>query len=102
MRTLSRRQAMLLAALLDADGAVVSYAVLGDVVGTLGVNDQFSVRQYVHRLRQRGIRCVEVVDGRGCRLTTIPPDWALEDVLAMLDAMRRAETAPLTIWRMAS
>jgi hypothetical protein len=86
---LSRRQAALLAALLDADGEMLTYAELGATVGTRGVNDTNAICQYVHRLRALGLACVEVVAGRGLRLVDIPPDWTLESVLAMLDAMRR-------------
>jgi hypothetical protein len=87
--TLSRRQAMLLAALLDADGAVVPYAVLGDLVGASGAYDNAALRTYVRRLEALDLDCVEVVKGRGLRLTTVPPDWTLETVLVMLDALRR-------------
>lgn len=83
-----RRQTALVAALLDADGAVVSYDILGDVVGANCVNVVPTVRQYVHRLRRRGV-AIQTVTGRGCRLLRIPPDEMLEDVLAVLDQMRR-------------
>lgn len=89
MSHLTRCQASLLAALLDADGALMPYAELGDVVGSLGVNDSVTVRSHVLRIRRQGIACIEVVTGRGCRLTAVPPDWTLETVLAVLDAMRR-------------
>jgi biotin operon repressor len=103
MTGLSRRQAMLLAHLLDADGAVVPYAELGDVVGTSGVADDVAIRLYVFRLRQLGLRCVETVAARGCRLTAVPPDWTLETVLAVLDAMRRDAAEPTVLeWRKAS
>lgn len=89
MSVLTGRQARLLAGLLEADGAVVSYARLGDAIGSAGVNDNRVVRQYVERLRRLGLNCIEVVPGRGCRLTSLPPDWTLDSVLAVLDAMRR-------------
>lgn len=82
------RQTALVAALLDADGALVPYDVLGDVVGANAVNVVPCVRQYVHRLRERGVE-IQTVRWRGCRLLRIPPDDMLEDVLAVLDLMRR-------------
>src|SRR4051812_16517837 len=96
---LSRRQAALLAALLDADGELLTYAALGDVVGSAGVNDKDVIRRYVQRLRELGLTCIAVVDGVGCRLTDVPPDWTLESVLAMLDAMRRyGHEQPILKW----
>lgn len=83
-----RRQVALVAALLDADGALVPYAVLGDVVGAACVNVVPTVRQYVQRLRRRGVE-IQTVRGRGCRLLRVPPDDMLDDVLAVLDASRR-------------
>ena len=83
-----RRQFSLLAALLDADGALVTYADLGDVVGSGGVNDAAVIRGYAQRLRTLGITGIETVEGRGLRLTKLPPDWALETVLTMLDVLR--------------
>ena len=89
MSDLTRRQAALLAALLDADGDVVPYWELGAVVGSAGVNDAPVIRRYVRRLQDLGVRCVQIVPRRGCRLTEVPPDWTLDAVLAMLDTMRR-------------
>lgn len=98
-----RRQVALVAALLDADGGLLSYVELGDVVGSAGVNDCKVIRQYVNRLRALGVDCIEVVKGRGCRLTGLPPDWMLEDVLAVLDEMRRDGWGqPVLMWRKAS
>lgn len=97
-----RRQIALVAALLDADGAVVPYDVLGDVVGANAVNVVPTIRQYVHRLRCRGVE-IQVVRRRGCRLLRVPPDAMLEDVLAVLDAMRRdGWSMPVLMWRRAS
>lgn len=100
----TQREAALLAVLMDADGAVVSYAALGSVIGSYGVDDRLCIRQYVHRLRRTGMTCVEVVAGRGLRLTEIPPDWALEDVLAVLRSLQELGVAypPITRWRWAS
>lgn len=100
---LSRRQAAMLAVLLDADGEMLTYAELGDVVGSAGVNDWDVVRRYVQRLRELGVTCIEVERGIGCRLTGVPPDWTLDVVLAMLDEMRRYgfEQPVLRWWRAA-
>lgn len=102
MSGLSRRQAALLAALLDADGRVVSYGALGDVVGSSGVNDRATLQQYAFRIRRLGILGIEAVANRGYRLTSIPPDWALETVLTMLDVLRRDEREMPLVWRRAS
>jgi hypothetical protein len=103
MNGLSRRQAALLAALLDADGATVPYPELGDVVGAAGVNVPLVISQYVNRLRRLGVGCVVVVPGVGLRLAGLPPDWALEDVLALLDEMRRdGFEQPVLRWGRAS
>lgn len=99
---LSRRQAALVAVLLDADKHGVSHVVLGDAVGANGVNCVAVIRLYVHRLRRRGVRGIEAVPGYGYRLTKLPPDWALEDVLAMLDVLRREEREMPMVWRRAS
>lgn len=101
-RRVSGQQARFLAVLIDADGAVVSYAVLGDAVGACGVNDRAVLKQYGQRLQERGVGGVEHVRGRGYRMTRIPPDWALDDVLAVLDQMRRAGELPAARWRRAS
>lgn len=96
----TREQWALLALLLDADGAVVPYAVLGDLIGANGVNDSKAIRQYVRRFERRGIRCVAVVPGRGCRMVGLPPDDVLDDVLTMLDVIRRAGyTQPAALGR---
>jgi len=102
MSGMTRRQAAMLAALLDADGELLTYAELGAVVGSAGVSDQAVIRRYVQRLRGAGVHCVEVVNGRGCRLTRVPPDWTLESVLALLDEMRRyGFKQPVLMWRVA-
>lgn len=85
---LSRRQALLLAALLDADGAPVRYRDMGDVVGTSGVDDAEALRSYAARLRMLGVDCIETVPGCGFRMRCLPPDWALADILLMLDVLR--------------
>ena len=95
------RQAAILAMLLDADGAVVSYAELGELIGSSGINDSKVIRQYVTRLRQQGVLGVEVVTGRGCRLRALPPDSMLDDVLTMLDVIRREGYARPVVWRVA-
>jgi biotin operon repressor len=95
----TRRQTALVAALLDADGAVVSYRSLGIVVGAAEVNVAPVVRQYVQRLRRHGVE-IETVARRGCRLLRVPPDELLEDVLAVLDEMRRDGWGmPMLAWR---
>jgi DNA-binding winged helix-turn-helix (wHTH) protein len=99
---LSRRQAALLAALLDADGDVVRYCVMGDVVGTNGVDDPEALRAYASRLRRKGVDCFETVPERGFRMTTLPPDWALPDILAMLDVLRAGGYDSPVEWEMAS
>lgn len=99
MNHFTRPQAKLLAVLLDANGAVVPYPVLGDTVESFGVDDKAVIRQYVHRLRALGVDCVEVVRGRGCRLTAVPPDWTLDDVLRELDALREGWAVPALVWR---
>lgn len=91
MSHLSWRQAAILATLLEADGAVVSYVRLGDVTGTLEVNVNAAIGLYAHRIRARGIDCIETVVGRGLRMKCLPPDWALEDILAVLDTLRRQD-----------
>jgi len=98
---LSRRQLMLLAALLDADGSVVRYCELGDVVGTSGVDDSEALRAYASRLRLLGVECIETVVGRGFRMTCLPPDWALDEILMALDQMR-AEGYGLVLRRLAA
>lgn len=100
----TQREAALLACLMEADGAVVTYADLGQVVGSAGVNDRFCIHQYLHRMRMTGIDCVETVAGRGLRMTEIPPDWALEDVLAVLRSMQEIgiQYPQITRWRWAS
>src|SRR5688572_18040311 len=102
MSGLSRQQARLLAVLLDADGALVPYAALGDVLGSSGVNDASVCRLYVWRLRAKGVGCVAVVNGLGLRMTQLPPDWTLETVLWALDALRRDDEIPVLVWRWAS
>lgn len=89
MSHLSWPQAAVLATLLVADGDVVPYALLGDVVGTSGCDDSKAIRQYAARFRALGFDCVETVPRRGLRLTAVPPDWALPDMLAVLDSLRR-------------
>lgn len=103
-RRVTQREAALLAALMDADGAVVGYAALGRVVGSAGVNDRNCVFQYVCRLRAAGVGGVETADRHGLRMTEIPPDWALEDVLAMLRTMQEVGVRypQITRWRAAS
>lgn len=95
----SAAQWALLAALLAADGDVVRYDDLGDLIGAYGVNVQKVVRQHALRLRARGFLCIEIVPRRGCRLRALPPDAVLEDVLAMLDVIRRDGYAVPAIWR---
>ena len=85
----TRQQAALLALLLDADGATVPYADLGDVTGSAGTNDPKVIRQFLWRLRRAGVLCVDVVAGVGCRMVGLPPDEILGDVLTVLDALRR-------------
>lgn len=101
MTHLTRCQAMLLAALLDADGRVVSYAALGEAVGAWSVNEVYVVRQHVNRLRRKGVACIETVPRRGCRLTAVPPDWTLETVLAMVDVLRRDGYGAVALRRIA-
>lgn len=99
MSRLSLPQARILAVLLDADGATVSYAALGAVVGTSGVNEYKAIRSYAERLRERVGPCVEVVPRRGLRLTAVPPDWTLDTVLWVLDDMRRTgQYVPVRYW----
>jgi hypothetical protein len=100
--TLTRNQAALLAMLLDADGAIVSYDALGSVVGAYGVSSKHLVRQYRVRLRRLGISGVAVVPRRGLRMVGLPPDEALGDVLAMLDVIRRDGYAVPATWRRAA
>lgn len=100
--TITRQQAALLALLLDADGATVPYADLGDVTGSSGVNDPEVIRQYAQRLRRVGVLCVDVVAGVGCRMVGLPPDEILEDVLTMLDVIRRDGFALPATWGKAS
>lgn len=103
MSSLSRRQSMILATLLVADGEVVSYGDLCDVVGTPGWNESEVIRQYAARIRALGIDCVETVTRRWLRLTGVPPDWALPDILGVLDSMRRQGIEiPEHSWRKAS
>lgn len=101
-RRISGRQARLLAVLLDADGAIVSYRHLGEAVGSYGVSDRYVLEQYRFRLRERGVDVIEHVSRRGFRMTRIPPDWAIPDVLAVLDAMRRDGELPAQRWRRVS
>lgn len=102
MNRLSRCQARLVAMLLDADRRPVSYLDLGDAVGANGVNCPALIRVYAHRLRRRGIDGLEAVPGFGYRLMKLPPDWALEDVLAMLDVLRREDgESAVLMWRVA-
>lgn len=86
------QDARLLAVLLLADGRAVPYTALPHRHGLRG---EPGGPQRTHaaslRLRSRGLDCVEW--GRfACRLTRLPPDWALDDVL-LAASMLRAEHA---------
>lgn len=100
----TQREAAILARLMAANGGVVTYADLGQVVGSAVVNDRFCIQQYLHRMRLAGIDCVETVNRVGLRMTEIPPDWALEDVLAVLRSMQEIglKHPQITRWRWAS
>jgi hypothetical protein len=51
-----------------------------------------------------GVTGIETAGLAGLRMTSIPPDWALEDVLGVLRAMQEIgiALAPITRWRVAS
>lgn len=100
----TQREAALLAALMDADGEIVTYADLGWMLGSDGVNDRACIWTYASRLRLLGVQGIETVNGRGLRMTQVPPDWALEDVLAVLRTMQEIglRHPQITRWRWAS
>lgn len=103
MTHLSRRQAAILAALLDADGATVDCADLAVVAGSFGVNDGAVLRGYAARLRRRGVDGIASDCRSGWRMTKLPPDWALDDVLRALDELRADGSLPsAATWRRAS
>jgi hypothetical protein len=99
-RRVTQREAALLAALMDADGAVVGYGALGRVVGAGGASERACISEYVHRLRVAGVAGVETVGRWGLRMTAIPPDWALEDVLGVLRSMQDVGIEHLPIARL--
>lgn len=86
---LTRGQAAFLAVLIDADGAAVSFARLADAMGMSGADEAVLLYQFAWKLRRKGIGGIVSVPTYGYRLAVLPPDWALEDVLALLDELRR-------------
>lgn len=96
-RELTNGQARLLAVLMLADGRRVDPDDLAYRVGYRGSGRHRSLRMAALRLRNLGVRCVDV-GGRpdvpsgkpvGMRLTDLPPDWTLEDVLAAIHRIQR-------------
>lgn len=84
--------ARLLAALLLADGRPVPYTALPGRYQLLGEHGGPQRAHMARRqMRRRGLGvCVEW--GRfACRMVALPPDWALEDVLACARELRGAE-----------
>lgn len=87
-RWITPGQARLLAILLLADGRRVhpvdAFRLLGRPLEQAGKD----LRRTVRAMERRGVRCVGT--GRdGARLTGLPPDWALEQVLHEARRFRR-------------
>lgn len=71
----------LLAALLLADGALVSRWKLREMMTVEYEPGVMVVASQLHALRKAGVTCFETVSHRGVRMTSLPPDEMLDDVL---------------------
>lgn len=106
MAGLTIRDAQILAALLLADGEWVPLDELMDAVGAWQRDPSNAVWRAFVRMRALGIEGLERGSGRptlrkphalrtrqrrpvGVRLTRLPPDWALDEVLCQADRLRR-------------
>lgn len=90
------QDAKLLATLLLADGGPVPYSALPGRHELRGVEGgPQNTRSTRRKLRLAGLDgCVEW--GRfACRMVALPPDWALDDVLACASDLRRSDSVRL-------
>ncbi len=103
---LTASQARLLAVLLDADGGPVQApALMRIAVGQRWMlagmrtpsGDGEALLSMARRLERAGVDCLLVegpIHRRTARLTALPPDWALDQIIATLDGLRRASDLP--------
>lgn len=106
MERLTSRDAEILAALVLADGEWLTHDELFDVIGAWQKEPNDAIWRSFRRMRALGVEGLERGGGKptlrnphavrtrerrpvGVRLTQIPPDWALDEVLCQVDRLRR-------------
>lgn len=89
------RALRVLSALLLADGNYVSTRQLARAIPERRVPDS-GIRNHIANLRRFGVWWIETGPRGGYRLRSLPPDWLLDDLLAMAHRLR--EERPREAW----
>jgi biotin operon repressor len=83
----------ILALLLLADGAYLSACRLRSRASEFGAISQATLKTHLWVIRSHGVR-IEMDPAAGYRMSTLPPDWMLEPILALVTEIRSQEPTP--------